>query len=539
MRVDFILSYRVAICQGKRRYRSRRWLQALLGLAGLAILAPGSRAVPEPLGTETSPFVSGLASSQSFLELPQDGSWVGAIRLDTADGRRRFPLHLNLNAEQDRGIGFALFPDDLDGAPSAFEVLALRNLRIRGRRIEFDLFADLPARDGSEESASTTRIAVHSFVLRYSSSGDTLRGDFTSNDSTIPDGRVSLWRSTGAAPHQGTWTGTASPGGAPTRIVLQLIVQGSAIQQRQELPGGRFRELNRTTAAPSAAAPITGFGFVDEAFGRLARGATVTGNVLSGVLLLPDGQLTVELTRTGQSLRGTLQRDNIKTRVDLVAVGTSGRPIKAAKARPVNLLAGASTPVTVHGRNFSAGTMVHLALVGDRSATRRSRGTMARVSFMEVRSPRELGVRVVPSAQLQQGSQLSLRVVGPDGQFVDLVGALRIEQAGKPATVSFANDLQPVFTSRCALSGCHVGPVPVQNLELSRGIAYDQIVHVPSIERADLLRVDPGNPDDSYLIRKIRGIGIVGSRMPLIGEPLSPNTIALFETWVREQAREG
>ena len=77
-----------------------------------------------------------------------------------------------------------------------------------------------------------------------------------------------------------------------------------------------------------------------------------------------------------------------------------------------------------------------------------------------------------------------------------------------------------------------------RNLELSRGIAYDQIVHVPSIERADLLRVDPGNPDDSYLIRKIRGIGIVGSRMPLIGEPLSPNTIALFETWVREQARE-
>ncbi len=107
-----------------------------------------------------------------------------------------------------------------------------------------------------------------------------------------------------------------------------------------------------------------------------------------------------------------------------------------------------------------------------------------------------------------------------------------------PSTVSFSSDLQPVLTSRCALSGCHAGAVPVQDLDLSAGRAFDQIVHVTSLERPDLFRIEPKSPADSYLIRKIRGIGIIGSRMPLIGEPLSVETIQLFETWVSERARE-
>ncbi len=49
-----------------------------------------------------------------------------------------------------------------------------------------------------------------------------------------------------------------------------------------------------------------------------------------------------------------------------------------------------------------------------------------------------------------------------------------VSQNAPPQFVSFSGDLQPIFTSNCALSGCHVpgGQMPY----LTEGLAYDQLV---------------------------------------------------------------
>ena len=88
-----------------------------------------------------------------------------------------------------------------------------------------------------------------------------------------------------------------------------------------------------------------------------------------------------------------------------------------------------------------------------------------------------------------------------------------------------------VFTPKC--TACHVpggiGPMPLHTEEVS----FNNLVNVPSVEVNTLLRVEPFNPDDSYLVWKIEGNpGIVGSQMPLGGPPLEPEEIALIREWI-------
>lgn len=90
-----------------------------------------------------------------------------------------------------------------------------------------------------------------------------------------------------------------------------------------------------------------------------------------------------------------------------------------------------------------------------------------------------------------------------------------------------------IFSTNCALSGCHAGPNPQQGMDLSAGETHDNVVNVPSNERPEVDRVEPGNPDASYLVHKIEGrSSIVGGRMPLGREPLSQEEIELIREWI-------
>jgi len=59
-----------------------------------------------------------------------------------------------------------------------------------------------------------------------------------------------------------------------------------------------------------------------------------------------------------------------------------------------------------------------------------------------------------------------------------------------------------VFSPSCALSGCHNG---TRSPNLSAGLSFSQIVNVSSSQSLDY--IEPNNPDNSYLIRKIEGTG--------------------------------
>src|SRR5438128_11285940 len=70
-------------------------------------------------------------------------------------------------------------------------------------------------------------------------------------------------------------------------------------------------------------------------------------------------------------------------------------------------------------------------------------------------------------------------------------------------TVSFSANIQPIFNRSCALGGCHVGSVSPGSLNLQVGQAYGQIVGAKSAQQPNLLRIQPGKPDLSSLLRHI------------------------------------
>ncbi|UCF18819.1 MAG: hypothetical protein JSU87_12900 [Gemmatimonadota bacterium] len=106
--------------------------------------------------------------------------------------------------------------------------------------------------------------------------------------------------------------------------------------------------------------------------------------------------------------------------------------------------------------------------------------------------------------------------------------------------VSFATDVQPIFTASCAFSGCHGGSSPQLGMNLSAGQAYANIVNVASVEVPGLMRIRPDLPDSSYLVHKIQGtqasVGGSGGQMPLSNCCLSTEQIDLIRAWVEDGA---
>ena len=105
--------------------------------------------------------------------------------------------------------------------------------------------------------------------------------------------------------------------------------------------------------------------------------------------------------------------------------------------------------------------------------------------------------------------------------------------------VSFADDVQPIFTQNCATAGCHTGANPPQGLNLSEGVAYGMIVDVPSNE-SPLDRIEPGSSADSYLVHKIDGtqasVGGSGVQMPFGQPQLSEMLRDIIRVWADEGA---
>ena len=104
---------------------------------------------------------------------------------------------------------------------------------------------------------------------------------------------------------------------------------------------------------------------------------------------------------------------------------------------------------------------------------------------------------------------------------------------------SFANDVQPIFTLRCATSSCHTLATHQAGLNLAPGYAYDQIVDRRARFRPTWKRILPFKADSSFLIETLysdttRHPEI--SRMPLGREPLTPNQIETIVNWVNQGA---
>jgi hypothetical protein len=93
----------------------------------------------------------------------------------------------------------------------------------------------------------------------------------------------------------------------------------------------------------------------------------------------------------------------------------------------------------------------------------------------------------------------------------------------------FSNLQKNVFNNSCAVSGCHVLPNPQAFLLLSTGNAYSNLVNVNSTQRQSMLRVKPGDSNNSWLMKKLRAEGT--TVMPPNGQ-LSAALIDSIARWI-------
>jgi hypothetical protein len=95
-----------------------------------------------------------------------------------------------------------------------------------------------------------------------------------------------------------------------------------------------------------------------------------------------------------------------------------------------------------------------------------------------------------------------------------------------------------IFTPSCAKSSCHTGAMAEQGLRLDPGFSWGRLVGIVSPQDMSLVRVRPTDPDGSFLIHKLEGMGpggapIVGMQMPDDGPPfLQAAQIQVIKEWI-------
>lgn len=120
-----------------------------------------------------------------------------------------------------------------------------------------------------------------------------------------------------------------------------------------------------------------------------------------------------------------------------------------------------------------------------------------------------------------------------DGDGLDENGRPQGELSGT-LQPNFQSIQDHVFTPVC--TGCHAGAGAPLGLRLNEGSSYALLVNASSVEVPGLRRVQPGNPNASYLIQKLEGTAAVGARMPLNAPPLPASTIAVVRQWITDGA---
>ena len=98
----------------------------------------------------------------------------------------------------------------------------------------------------------------------------------------------------------------------------------------------------------------------------------------------------------------------------------------------------------------------------------------------------------------------------------------------KPGEVSFAADVAPVLVAQCV--GCHDAMQPEANLSM---VTLERLIRGGRGGSP----IVTGKGADSLLIKKMKGAGIEGQRMPLGKPPLTDDVIATIQKWIDQGAK--
>lgn len=123
------------------------------------------------------------------------------------------------------------------------------------------------------------------------------------------------------------------------------------------------------------------------------------------------------------------------------------------------------------------------------------------------------------------------------GEGLDISGRPLEERGNVPLAPTLASIQANVFDPFCVV--CHAGAAAPLGLRLDAASSFTNLVSVRSRQNGSLFRVAPGDPDQSYLIRKLEGTASEGERMPLGGPPLPQSTIDFVRQWIADGALPG
>lgn len=124
-----------------------------------------------------------------------------------------------------------------------------------------------------------------------------------------------------------------------------------------------------------------------------------------------------------------------------------------------------------------------------------------------------------------------------DGNNVDEDGCSStcLDESGLRPTL--ASIQTQIFTPSCG-PGCHeIGGIAPMALDTEEA-SFMNLVGSVSVELPPLLRVRPGEPEESYLVWKVDGRDeIVGGQMPLFGTPLTQEEVDAIVGWIANGAK--
>ena len=101
------------------------------------------------------------------------------------------------------------------------------------------------------------------------------------------------------------------------------------------------------------------------------------------------------------------------------------------------------------------------------------------------------------------------------------------EVCSPPTTVSYKRDIQPIFNTNCATSGCHAGSKPAGSLNLEASVAFANLSDSKSGY------IDTVNPTASLLYTSMTS---VTNPMPPNGK-LSKCSTDLILKWIEQKAK--
>jgi hypothetical protein len=96
-----------------------------------------------------------------------------------------------------------------------------------------------------------------------------------------------------------------------------------------------------------------------------------------------------------------------------------------------------------------------------------------------------------------------------------------------------------IFTPNCAaFTACHASANDGGHCDLTAGHAHADLVGHPSYVKPSNILVVAGHPEESFLVRKLRGqlADGEGVQMPYHSPPLSEEQIAAIEAWIANGA---